>query len=87
MVTEWACGEHQIGVMHIGMKLATYLANHSIPIATFAQRINVTAFSVHRYVSGARVPRPKVMARIKEATGGAVSADDFFEQSEEAVAS
>ena len=58
-------------------KLATYLTDHGIARETFAASIGVDTVSVCRYVLGRRRPRWDVMTRIREATKGAVTADDF----------
>lgn len=60
------------------MRLQTYLERNDLLIADFADRIGVSPQSVHRYLSGERVPRRDVMERILVATGGDVSANDFF---------
>lgn len=61
------------------MKLATYLAAHEITYAAFAETIGVSVFAVSKYARGKRVPRASIMARIKAASAGAVTADDFCE--------
>ncbi|MFG1376130.1 helix-turn-helix domain-containing protein [Xanthobacter autotrophicus] len=62
------------------MDIATWLSQNDVSEAEFAVRIGVTRQSIWRYRSGERVPRPGVIARIREATGGQVTANDFFPQ-------
>jgi predicted transcriptional regulator len=60
------------------MQLATYLERFDISKSAFAARIGVTQVAVSRYVSGQRIPRPRLMEKIKSETGGRVTANDFF---------
>lgn len=60
------------------MKLGTHLAANGITHAEFAIRIGTSQAAVTRYVLGQRTPRPEVIARIAEATGGDVTANDFM---------
>jgi transcriptional regulator with XRE-family HTH domain len=49
-----------------------------MPAAAFADRLGVSVQAVHRYLNGERLPRPDVMVRIAEITGGAVKPNDFY---------
>jgi transcriptional regulator with XRE-family HTH domain len=69
--------------MFLGMKLAEYLATNKISQADFAQLIQAKQVTVSRYVTGRRMPRRDRLERIREATGGAVSADDFLSEAAE----
>lgn len=60
------------------MNLSDYLSENSISRAEFAERIGVSEVSICRYVMKKRVPRPEQLRRIREATGGAVTANDFM---------
>lgn len=60
------------------MKLAAYLDETKTTYAAFAERIGVSVFAVGKYVRGQRMPRPQIMSRIKAATSGHVTADDFL---------
>jgi len=60
------------------MKLTDYLAGHNISDADFAASIGVSRQSVHRYKTGDRAPEWPVLAKIRDATDGAVTADDFL---------
>ncbi len=75
---------------HIGnilvMKLANYLSQTDKPRAEFAQEIGVSEVSLHRYLCKGRIPKPSVMDRIVRATGGLVTANDFFDTSGETEA-
>lgn len=45
--------------------------------ADVAKEIGVSVISVGRYITGHRVPRPRIARRIKEFTAGDVTANDF----------
>ena len=62
------------------MFLGDYLERNGIKKTRFAEKIGVTHESVRRYVSGKRFPKRDILARIEEATTGAVTYDDFREQ-------
>lgn len=59
------------------MTLEAYLKAHGIKEADFAALIGVEQSTVNRLKRGS-VPTRDVMARIFDATGGDVRADDFF---------
>jgi transcriptional regulator with XRE-family HTH domain len=60
------------------MDLRSYLDARDMSIAVFADLLSVSVQTVHRYVNGDRLPRPDVMVRIAEVTGGAVKPNDFY---------
>lgn len=60
------------------MTLSDYLAEAQIDRHQFAAHINVTPETVRRYLAAERIPDKKVMGRIALATGGKVTANDFF---------
>jgi hypothetical protein len=60
------------------MTLAEYLKEQSIDHRQFAARIDVSAETARRYVVGERIPDKKRMAKIALATGGKVTANDFY---------
>ena len=61
------------------MLLADYLKVHDFTLAGFGERIGVSPEAVRRYIGGERIPTKDIMARIREATSGAVQANDFFD--------
>jgi transcriptional regulator with XRE-family HTH domain len=61
----------------IAMKISDWLAKADIADSEFADRIGVSRQALSRYKAGARTPRPNVLARIREATNGRVTANDF----------
>lgn len=65
-------------VMFITMKLRPYLDEQNITPADFARMIKVEPASVHRYLTGERIPRMEILGRIIQVTRGAVQANDFF---------
>lgn len=69
------------------MTLRAYLKAQGFTYEAFARRIGVAnATTVWRYANGKRLPRPAVMRRITEATGGAVQPQDFYGQDAEGEA-
>lgn len=62
------------------MKLSEYLHHEKLTAREFADLIGVTSEAVRLYLAGRRVPRPKQMAAIFDATGGKVRPNDFFDQ-------
>jgi len=62
------------------MKLADYLALNNLTPADFARSIGLKSrMSVHRYLSGTRIPTRRIMARILEVTSGQVTKADFID--------
>lgn len=64
------------------MQLRDYIKKQGITYAVFAERIGVTPTSVYRYTAGLTRPANDVLPKIKEATGGLVTPNDFFEAKE-----
>src|SRR5271165_3443247 len=60
------------------MKLSAYLAREKLTAAGFAERIRAPASTITRILRGERSPSLEVMARIAEASGGAVAPNDFL---------
>ena len=60
------------------MTLTEYLAQQDLDAGRFAEKIGVSGEAVRRYALGRRTPRPAIMRRIVEATGGAVQPNDFL---------
>lgn len=44
----------------------------------FGRRIGCPQPTIWRYANDERIPEPEIMARIVEATGGAVTPNDFY---------
>lgn len=59
------------------MELRTYLDLEKTAPADFAEAIGVTTTALYRYMTGERLPRRDVMARISSKTCGKVSPNDF----------
>lgn len=59
------------------MRLAEYLEEKKISDSAFAAQIGTSTQSVHRYKSGQRFPRPKILSKIFEISGGQITANDF----------
>lgn len=62
------------------MQLARYLATNKLSKRRFGRIIGVTEESVRRYCSGERFPTPDILNKIRLATKGAVTANDFVLQ-------
>lgn len=60
------------------MQLREYLIVHGLSGAGFARKIGVRKMSVSRYARRLRIPSSDIMARIVAATGGQVTANDFY---------
>ncbi|MEM6504036.1 MAG: helix-turn-helix transcriptional regulator [Planctomycetota bacterium] len=60
-----------------GMKLADYLIEHGLTPVAFARKAGIHRMNIHRWISGERRPNVDMMARIKTATEGRVTAKDF----------
>lgn len=60
------------------MTLAEWLEAEKVSNTEFAARITRTAEAVRRYANGERIPDKGTMPLIVEATGGKVTANDFF---------
>lgn len=60
------------------MTLKEYLSQQGLTCEAFADKIGVKAPTAWRYANGHRIPRPTIMARIADATDGAVTAQDFY---------
>jgi transcriptional regulator with XRE-family HTH domain len=61
------------------MKLADYLSANSISPHDFAKSIGVSKETVRRYLAGERRPDFEKMQLVAKATGGEVTANDFFD--------
>lgn len=62
------------------MNLNDHLRASGEPVAKFAGRVGVDVKTLYRYLRAERFPTPENLRRIREATGGAVTADDFVDQ-------
>jgi len=63
------------------MKLQTYLEDKGLTAAEFARAAGFASRQVvHKYLTSERFPSPDALLRIRTATGGAVTADDFVDQ-------
>lgn len=60
------------------MTLKAWLKKHGKTVEEFADAIGVAKSSVSRWANGTRFPRPEMIARIQEATGEKVEANDFM---------
>lgn len=61
------------------MKLDDWMKREGLNDAEFGLLIERPAQTVHRYRKGQRIPDRDTMPRIVRATGGEVTANDFFD--------
>ncbi len=69
------------------MNLGDFLKEQGLTISEFAEMVGVAEASMSRYAAGKRIPRPDILRRIAEASGGRVQANDFFADPAEAAVS
>jgi transcriptional regulator with XRE-family HTH domain len=60
------------------MTLQQFLDQTNMSRAEFAKAIGVSEVAITRYIGGKRMPRPELLVKIVEATGGAVTPNDFL---------
>lgn len=65
------------------MRLNQWFESNKTARSEFARALGVSRFTIWRYETGDRFPRPHYLARIAELTKGKVTAKDFVEQSQE----
>ena len=61
------------------MTLGEYLKENDLTDVAFAERAGLTVWQINRAKNGRTIPSRGAMSKIKTATRGAVTADDFFE--------
>ena len=61
------------------MNLNKYLALNAIKQNDFAEKIGDKPQNINKYCFGARIPRPKTMKKIFDATQGQVTPNDFYD--------
>lgn len=76
---KWLTNKNHFGSF-VCMKLHDWMAGVAKTPEELAKIIGVTGEAVRRYRSGARMPRPEIVKRIQEVTGGQVTAHDLHEQ-------
>lgn len=64
------------------MILGTWMRTEKLTDEAMASRVGVTASAIRKYRRGERIPGTRIMASIVEATGGQVTANDFYEQAQ-----
>lgn len=61
------------------MLLKDYIAESGVTVVSLAKRLGVTRDCIHKYISGDRRPKNKlILNRILKATDGKVTANDFY---------
>lgn len=60
------------------VRLGDYLKRLEMSQAYFGSLSNLSQTTVNRYVSGRRMPKPEHILAVHHATGGLVTANDFF---------
>ena len=68
------------------MKLDAYLSEHGLTSERFGKAAGIPSKqTIHNYRRGIRFPSPQNLRRIREATNGAVTADDFVDRRTESL--
>lgn len=65
------------------MNLQSYLQSHNLTSTDIAKAIGTTVGAVNHWISGRRQPRKEMLERIRIATQGQVTANDFFHMGDE----
>jgi DNA-binding transcriptional regulator YdaS (Cro superfamily) len=63
------------------MQLKDYLRLEEETAESFGYRVGVSIYAVRKWVRSERIPRPATIMRIKRATKGAVTAEDWMSTS------
>ena len=59
------------------MRLLDWMTKTDIDVLEASRAFGVSVFAVKKWLSGDRTPRPKMQAKIKRITRGAVTGDDW----------
>lgn len=62
----------------MAMQLESYLIDHDIPHAMFADWLGVKRQTVYRWCSGENFPQPEMLLKIQKLTKGEVTSSDFL---------
>lgn len=68
------------------MKLAKYLSDNKLTETAFAEILGVSQVTINRYIRGDRFPVREIILKIEDATGGQVSAADWYSPASEDAA-
>jgi glutamine synthetase len=60
------------------MDIRHYIAREGLTLSEFAARVGVSAAAMGRYAARKRTPRPHILRRLIEASGGAIEPNDLF---------
>ncbi len=66
--------------------LAAWRRRAGLTRKAFAAQLGLSALTLWRYERKGQVPKPAILARIREATGGALRPEDFYPASRGAKA-
>lgn len=61
------------------MRLIQWLAENNLTASQLAATLNTSPVAVGRYIKGARMPTPEIVERIRQVTGGSVTALDLHD--------
>jgi len=64
------------------MKLIDWMNKTDIDVFEAARAFDVSIYAIKKWLRGERTPRPKMQARIKKVTKGAISGDDWMPRGE-----
>ena len=60
------------------MDIKTYLSKAKKTVEQFAAEASISGQAVYKYQTGKRIPRKSIIQKITLITGGAVTANDFY---------
>lgn len=60
------------------MQLRDYMATKEVTPAEMARKVGVSVSAISRYCAGERTPEPPILKKIRKATGGMVTPNDFI---------
>ena len=61
------------------MKLKDFIRANDVKQAAIARDLSVSNMAVWRWCAGERIPKPAMMAKIYQVTGGKVGPGDFYD--------
>ena len=60
------------------MQLKRYLSKSGEDPGVFSEKVGVTIYAMRKWLRGERIPRPETIMKIKKATDGLVTAEDWI---------
>lgn len=60
------------------MDLLEYAKKEGLTLSAIAESLETSVVNISRYCAGKVIPRPEMMRKIHDLTGGEVTASDFY---------